>query len=153
MSEDNQPLPCSTPEARQFDFWVGEWDLTWGEDGKGKNTITSIYDGCVIQENFDGKPRMQLKGMSVSLYDPKLSKWKQTWVDSDGSYFDLLGEFEDGKMTLVCEKEMKGKPILLRMVFHNISKNELDWNWERSDDDGGNWELRWHIHYKRRESV
>ncbi|MCH7663713.1 MAG: DUF1579 family protein [Chloroflexi bacterium] len=152
MYEDNFPVPCSAPEARQFDFWLGEWDLTWGEDGRGKNIINSIYDGCVIQENFDGQPGMNLKGMSVSLYDPKLGKWKQTWVDNSGGYFDLLGEFEDGVMTLVCEKEMEGKPILLRMAFHNISENELDWNWERSDDDGENWKLRWHIHYKRKGS-
>lgn len=150
MSDDSQPVPCNAPEARQFDFWLGEWDLSWEKDGTGTNSITSMYDGCVIQEQFDGQPRMDLKGMSLSLYDPKLGRWKQTWVDNGGSYFDLLGEFEDGVMTLVCEKEREGKPILLRMVFHNISENELDWNWERSDDDGENWELSWHIHYKRK---
>ena len=56
MSDVNKPMPCSAPEARQFDFWLGEWDLTWGKDGRGKNVITSIYDGCVIQERFDGRP-------------------------------------------------------------------------------------------------
>ena len=153
MSDDSQPVPCNAPEARQFDFWLGEWDLSWEKDGTGTNSITSMYDGCVIQEQFDGQPRMDLKGMSLSLYDPKLGRWKQTWVDNGGNYFDLLGEFEDGVMTLVCEKEMEGKPILYRMVFNNIRKNDLDWNWERSDDDGENWELRWHIDYKRRHSA
>lgn len=150
MIEKTKPVPCSALEARQFDFWLGEWDLTWGEDGKGTNKITKEYDGCVIRENFDGQPGLDLQGMSISLYDPKLNKWKQTWMDNSGGYFDLLGEFENGVMTLICEKEMDGKPILLRMVFHNISEDKLDWNWERSDDNGAHWELRWQIHYQRR---
>ena len=54
------PQPaCSQPEAHQFDFWVGTWDLTWPAGGgqpagKGVNTITRTFDGCVVQENFDG---------------------------------------------------------------------------------------------------
>jgi hypothetical protein len=24
-----QPKPCSEPEQKQLEFWVGEWDLTW----------------------------------------------------------------------------------------------------------------------------
>ena len=26
--ETTAPPPCSGPEHRQFDFWVGEWDVT-----------------------------------------------------------------------------------------------------------------------------
>ena len=151
MSNDKETPPCSSPEARQFDFWIGEWKLTWGENGEGVNKITSELDGCVIQEQFGGRPSMDLKGISISLYDAKLGKWKQTWMDNNGGYFDLLGEFEDSKMTLVCEKESEGNTVLLRMVFYNISGNELDWNWEKSDDGGETWALRWHIHYQRRQ--
>ena len=52
--------------AKQFDFWLGEWDLTWGEDGRGTNRITLILDEQVIQEEFDGTPAISLKGLSVS---------------------------------------------------------------------------------------
>ena len=30
------------PEARQFDFWIGDWDATWGEDQRGTNRVRSI---------------------------------------------------------------------------------------------------------------
>ena len=53
-------------------------------------------------------------------------------------------------MTLSTEVEVEGKPVQLRMVFFNIEADVLDWNWERSEDGGQNWELRWHIHYTRR---
>jgi hypothetical protein len=36
----------------QFDFWLGEWDCTWAEDGKGSNRVERILDGKIIQENF-----------------------------------------------------------------------------------------------------
>ena len=64
-----QNLPCTREEASQFDFWVGEWDLTWADGGKGSNHITKILGGCVIHEAFDGTPSMPLKGISVSTFD------------------------------------------------------------------------------------
>ena len=147
MSEQQQP--CSTPEARQFDFWLGEWDLTWGEDGRGSNRITSRYGGCVIEENFNGAPSMEFQGMSVSTYNPKIQKWQQTWVDSQGSYIHLTGEFEDGKMVLINKPPTSDGQVLFRMVFYNITEDSFEWDWERSEDGGENWELHWQIHYQR----
>jgi hypothetical protein len=147
---EQAPLPCSTPEAHQFDFWVGEWALTWGEDANGTNTVSKVLDGCVILEKFDGAPSMQFQGWSVSTFDTTSARWKQTWVDNQGSYLDFVGGFEDGKMTLSRETTIDGKPALQRMVFHNITDDELDWNWERSFDGGETWEPRWQIHYRRK---
>jgi hypothetical protein len=128
--------PRMQAEAQQFDFWLGDWDLTWGEDGRGTNRITSILDGCVIQEEFDGTPSISLKGMSISTYNSAFGKWQQTWVDNSGGYLDFVGGFADGKMTLSREATIDGKPVRQRMVFYNIQPDELDWNWERSDDGG-----------------
>lgn len=149
MSKAAATERCDAPEARQFDFWLGEWDLCWGEDGKGKNVITKEYGGCVIQEKFDGRPTLDMLGMSVSTYDVKRGVWQQTWVDNYGNYFDLEGGFENGEMALVCEKEVEGKAARLRMVFYHIEADALDWRWERSFDDGATWEKRWEIHYRR----
>ena len=43
-----------------------------------------------------------------------------------------------------------GKPAMQKMVFYNISKNSLDWNWEGSKDKGKIWDVLWKIHYKRK---
>jgi hypothetical protein len=136
-------------EARQFDFWLGEWDLTWGEGERGTNHISLILDGMVIQEEFDG-PSISLKGLSVSTFNTRLGQWQQTWVDNSGGYLDFSGGFADGKMILSREADVEGKPIMQRMVFYNIAEDELDWNWERSGDGGETWQLVWHIHYQRR---
>ena len=137
-------------ELRQFDFWLGEWDLTWGEDGRGTNVITAVLDKRVIQEQFDGTPATPLQGLSVSTYNTQLGKWQQTWVDNQGSYLDFVGEFAAGKMILSREATLAGQPILQRMVWYNIAEQSLDWNWERSTDGGETWQIMWHIHYQRK---
>jgi len=151
-----QPKPCSEPEQKQLDFWVGEWDLTWpgnnpGETAHGTNSIRRILDGCVVEENFSGGDAMPLRGRSVSIFDVRAGKWKQTWVDNEGGYLDFAGEFRDGKMILAREATRPdGSQGLQRMVFKNISPDEFDWSWEGSKDGGKTWTVVWPIHYKRR---
>src|SRR5215212_1955962 len=70
------------PETRQFDFWIGEWDVTW-DGGGGTNSIRAILDGHVIEERFHSSD-LPLQGMSLSVYSPQLGQWEQTWVDSQG---------------------------------------------------------------------
>ena len=142
---------CDQRERRQFDFWIGEWEVSWGENQKGTNNIRSTLDGCVILENFDGTPAIALKGTSVSTYSPQAGKWQQTWVDNQGSYLDFAGGWRDGKMVLERQASIEGKSILQRMVWYNIQPDSLDWNWERSNDNGKTWELLWKISYRRKQ--
>ena len=73
------------PQEEYFDFWIGEWDLTWddgdGTIGTGKNTITRVLGEKVIQENFEGLTGKNkgFIGKSWSVYNPQLQKWRQTW--------------------------------------------------------------------------
>ena len=59
----------------EFDFWLGEWELTWGENEHGTNRIERIMDGAVVQENFEGDG---YRGMSVSVFSKEDSRWHQT---------------------------------------------------------------------------
>ena len=139
---------ASEPERREFDFWLGGWDLTWEPDGRGTNTITSILRDRVILEQFDGSPSIPLRGMSVSAFDPGSGRWKQTWVDSDGGYLDFVGGMAGDRMIL----ERTAKPgVLQRMAWFDIEPESLRWNWERSTDDGATWKVVWAITYRRRD--
>jgi hypothetical protein len=155
--------PCSSPEAAQFDFWLGEWELAsrmrtgpgeedW-QEGTASNRIEKTLDGCVILENFDGRPATELIGMSVSTWNSRLGKWQQTWVDNQGGYLDFVGRFKDGRMVLSRETVRDGKKILQRMVFDNITENSLDWAWQSSEDEGKSWKLLWHLHYTRKKDL
>jgi hypothetical protein len=150
------PNPCAAPEQRQLEFWVGEWDLTWpgqkqGETEHGTNSVRRVLETCVVQENFSGESAMHLRGMSVSIFDTRAGKWKQTWVDNEGAYLDFVGELKDGQMILVRDAvRPDGTRAIQRMVFKNITRNEFDWSWESSTDGGKTWQVQWPIHYKRK---
>ena len=130
----------------QFDFWLGEWEATWGEGEKGTNRVERILDDKIIQENFSAP---DLKGMSVSSYDSERKLWCQTWVDNNGTYLDFTGNFENGKMILVRDAIVRGEACKQRMVWYNIEADQFDWNWERSDDVGATWRTLWQIRYTR----
>jgi len=130
----------------QFDFWLGDWDVAWGDDGKGTNRVERILDGKIIQEKFSAP---DLQGMSVSSYDPERNLWCQTWVDNNGTYLDFTGTLGDGKMILSRDAIVKGQACKQRMVWYDIRGDTLEWNWERSDDDGDTWRVLWQIHYRR----
>lgn len=150
--------PCAAAEQKQLEFWVGDWDLTWpgqkqGELDHGTNTIHRLLDSCVVQENFSAGDSGHLRGMSVSIFDTRAGRWKQTWVDNEGGYLDFVGEFKDGQMVLSRDNvQPDGKKVVQRMVFKNIAANEFDWSWESSADGGKTWNVMWPIHYKRKGS-
>lgn len=144
-------LAAEPPQLSQFAFWIGDWDLTWGEDGqeRGTNRIRPILNGKVVLEEFDGAPALDFRGKSVSVYDPARG-WLQTWVDNAGAYLDFSGGMQGDRMVLSRQFEREGQTVHQRMVWYNIRPDEMDWNWERSTD-GQNWEVLWHIHYRRRK--
>jgi hypothetical protein len=147
-SQNSNNVPILAPEAHQFDFWIGEWAVTWADGGLGTNNIHTIMDGFVILENFEARPTSPFRGMSISVFS--LGKWRQTWADNNGGYLDFVGEFRDGTMELRRRAILDGKPIVQRMVWYNIARDELDWNWERSEDGGKTWTVLWQIHYQRK---
>lgn len=150
--------PCSTPEARQLDFWLGEWELTWpaeqmggarGVLGRGRNSITRLFDDCVIEENFMTDDA-SYRGHSVSVYDVSAEVWRQTWVDSAGGYLWLTGGEVDGQMILSTEPVEKEAGVAVnRMVFADVETDSLEWVWQRSDDGGSTWTDLWNISYRR----
>jgi len=154
FSQNNNSIkPCSSPEASQFDFWKGEWDLSWnGDIVRGANHITEEMGGCVVYEHFSN-PSGNYYGWSWSVFDPRSGKWKQTWVDNQGAYIDLTGGMQDGKMILQTEFHDKaGKLVMQRMVFYNITQDQFDWEWQGSKDAGQSWNTNWKIHYKRKRA-
>lgn len=146
------PLPT---ETARFDFWIGEWTCEW-EGGRGRNQVRRSHDGWVILENFDGSPGMNLRGTSVSVYDLDLAQWRQTWVDNQGSYLDLIGGWEDDpadgdgpRMALYMARTVAGKSLRMRMLFTHITADAFDWQWQASTDEGDSWQDRWSIRYTR----
>lgn len=90
---------CDAPECRQFDFWLGEWDVH-GAAGKpaASNRIEREYGGCVVHERYTTPGGYA--GESLNAYDAGRGVWHQTWVDNAGTLLLLEGGLRDGSMVL-----------------------------------------------------
>lgn len=153
--------PCESDGSHQFDFWLGEWELTWpggqqgipeGEIGYATNHIQKILGDCAIFENFSFESG-NFYGQSYSVYNHQMNTWKQTWIDNNGSYLLFEGMFNNN-MELRTQPFKRGeKEFISRMVFTNILSNSFDWNWQRSEDGGQTWQDLWNIHYVRKNSM
>ena len=145
--------PCLyTAENRQFDFWIGEWDVQAGGQKAGTNSVQRILDGCVIFENWTGA--LGLTGKSFNIYNASTHKWQQTWVDSRGSVLELNGEYKDGTIQLSGETKQKdGSRLLQRLTFFNLSPERVRQFWEQSTDGGKTWTVAFDGMYVRKKTA
>ncbi|HEX9942867.1 MAG TPA: DUF1579 family protein [Thermoanaerobaculia bacterium] len=134
------PAPCSAPEHRQFDFWIGEWEV---RDPKGElagtNRIEKILNGCALQENWTGARGD--KGTSFNIYDAPAKRWHQTWVSDNGLLLVLDGAFQDGKMVLSGERVPRqgGGLAKHRITWTPVDADHVRQHWEMSRDGGKTW--------------
>jgi hypothetical protein len=126
---------CCTIEHNQFDFWIGEWNV-YDTIGNlvGENTIASIQDHCVIEENWKSKSGT---GTSYNYYDNVDSTWNQVWIDNKGRPLVLKGRFNDGKMIL-RSKLTKGQKInefYNQITWQKMPDETVVQTWEALDPD------------------
>ncbi len=89
------PAPCAGSEYSDFDFWVGEWNVTANGQPAGHNLIESIDGGCAVSESWTSAAA-NFSGHSLNFYDRSTQRWHQVWVDSSGTVLRLEGGLEDG---------------------------------------------------------
>jgi hypothetical protein len=138
---EKAPPPCAKAEHRQFDFWVGEWEV---EDPKGnrvgENSITSVLGGCVIVENWRG--RGGSNGTSLNTYDASRGVWHQTWVDDQGGLLQLDGKGSEGHMVLEGTKARGGSGTSReRITWEKKAADKVRQLWESSTDEGKTWKV------------
>ena len=149
--------PCmGNAQARQFDFWIGEWDayVTGTNNLAGHSKIEMASGGCMILENWTsvGGP---FSGKSMNFIDPASGKWKQVWVGSGGvnvSEF-LNGEYRDNAMRFECEMtNPQGVKSLVHFYFFNEGPDQVRQFHETSGDGGKTWTTTYDFTYKRKKS-
>ncbi len=95
-AEETAPPPCSEPEARQFDFWVGEWEVHAKGKVVGHNQISRIHGGTRLhlQGRFaDGQMIMSAERAAGD----KTATDRITWTDNpDGTVRQAWDVSEDG---------------------------------------------------------
>ena len=151
MSETSaqQTSSCTATEHRQFDFWLGNWDVK-GPKGNvvGTNSITSEFGGCVLQEHWTNSQGS--RGSSFNIFSSQDHLWHQAWVDDGGTFLNLIGEFKDGKMVL-----MDDAPVITNRITWNLvdgDKDRVRQHWEQTQDGGKTWTTAFDGLYVRKAS-
>ena len=91
--------PCDDEAYHQFDFWVGDWEVTdRAGQLQGTNSITREEGGCLLVERWTSAAGNT--GQSYNFYSPVNDEWRQVWV-SAGLIIDYTGGLtETGSMKL-----------------------------------------------------
>jgi quercetin dioxygenase-like cupin family protein len=141
--------PCAAPEYREFDFWIGEWDV-FTPDGKvaGHNRIEAIEGGCGLQENWIGAGGGT--GRSINSFSPADRQWHQYWLGSGGGILNLSGTFAGDTLTLRGDtKRAGGVTIAERLQFTRNADGSVRQFWQQSRDGGKTWSVAFDGKYVR----
>lgn len=148
-------FPCrSQMETHQFDFWLGEWDVTpWAGPAVtigrvSKNIVTAELEHCIIHEHWTSN--VGGKGESINFWDPNRRAWRQVWMDAHQWSLDYEGQYENGAMrfsgwTLGAD----GKRRLEKLTFFNIASDTVRQLFEQSADSGKSWQVTFDGRYVR----
>ena len=150
-SVGQKPSACSSAPHRQFDFWLGEWEVATSQGSPaGTNRVERLLEGCALQEHWEASDGS--RGTSLSSYDAVARKWRQTFVDDTGQVLVLEGEFKDGKMVLQGEKTMGRQRTALQRISWQAVGDKVRQRWDISQDDGKTWSLLFEGVYTRKKA-
>jgi hypothetical protein len=145
-----QSGPPPPPEARQFDFWLGDWDVTQ-PDGKnaGRNHIEKIGAGWGLLENWTGAGGGGV-GKSLNTWLPDRKQWRQFWVGNGGA-LELIGGLNDrGEMVLAgTTATPAGGTQLERITWTPNADGTVRQHWQQSADGGVTWTTAFDGLYRR----
>ncbi len=148
-------ISCNSSENRQFDFWIGDWDIqqkilnidgTWLET-KAHTSVRSILNGCALEEHWEGDVKFfwsgmqnikHMKGFSIRCFNPKEKKWIIHWLDNNSLNMGtgVSGNFKNGKGEFFSESNNANGNNITRIIFSNITENSVHWDLAFSKDDG-----------------
>lgn len=132
-------VPCSEPEARQFDFWIGQWEVISNGEVAGHSRITRVHGNCTILEDYDTAPG-SYEGKSFNYYDARDASWHQVWVDNSGLRLNLRGGYADKKMILSAARIGAATATIDRISWTDNDDGTVRQQWDVSQDDGATWQ-------------
>jgi hypothetical protein len=140
---------CDTPQHRQFDFWVGKWDVyrTDTDQLVAHSLIEKLYGGCAVRENW--MPIGGTGGGSLNSWRPGEEKWRQTWTDSGNNWNEYAGGLEGGFMVLTgttTNAAESTKPV--RMTYEAKPDGSVVQTGYQSNDGGKSWSLQYQYAYR-----
>ncbi len=162
-SSANAPVQAGAPRdgSHDFDFLIGNWKAhvrrlpdrlvgsnTWIEYD-GISNHKKILDSNANFEEFEvdnPEKHLHIKAQTLRLYNPDSHQWSIYLVDVDKGVLSLppvVGEFTGNRGEFFDQEDYKGRAILVRYMWLNISPHSARMEQSFSPDGGKSWEVNW----------
>jgi hypothetical protein len=147
--------------AHDFDFLIGDWkahvrrlpdrlvgSIDWIEYD-GISNHKKLLDSNANFEEFDVRnpaKNLRIKAQTLRLYNPATHQWSIYLVDVDNGTLGLpatVGQFTDGRGEFFDQEDYKGRAILVRYMWLNLSPSAARMEQSFSPDGGKAWEVNW----------
>jgi hypothetical protein len=152
--------PALTPaaEARQFDFLIGQWELTvyprissLAAKIHGAPRLLGTWKGWRAIDGFGVEDEMRIVDGSgnpsslthaLRVYNANEKKWMITGVDAyRGKTSASTGELKAGQMVVLGQGvDEEGKPFITRTRYYDITAIAFKYQQDRSTDGGKTWD-------------
>jgi hypothetical protein len=148
-----------------FDFLVGKWHVRhhrlkarlqssheW-EDFNGSSALQLTMNGYgTLDDNVIELPAGTYRAVTLRSWDPASKEWAIWWLD--GRYPTRLdppmhGNFANGVGTFYGDDTFDGKPIRVRFLWTDITRDNCRWQQAFSTDGGKTWETNWVMQFTR----
>ena len=145
--------PCAhAPESRQFDFWVGEWNVVATEGGQsvGTSRIERILNDCVILENWSSTG-LPYQGKSYNTYNTRLKRWEQFWADNSQGMVHFYGELKGAVMDYYTDEvpQPDGTKLKRHLELIPLGPDKVRQVSHGSADGGKTWQPEYDFTYNR----
>jgi predicted nucleic acid binding AN1-type Zn finger protein len=142
-----------------FDFLFGTWKFhlkrrvnplsgsnNWVEFD-GIDVARRVWDGRanVDELELDG-PTGHIEGLTLRLYNPQSHQWSLYWANGKAGMIGgppNVGAFNNGRGEFLCQDAYKGRLVLVRYIWSEITPNSAHFEQSYSDDGGKSWEANW----------
>jgi hypothetical protein len=155
------PAPPQRDGAHDFDFLIGDWKAhvrrlperlvgsTQWIDYDGISRHKKLLDSNANFEEFevDGREKGQhIKAQTLRLYNADSHQWSIYLLDLDKGLLPMppmVGQFTGHRGEFYDQEDYKGRAILVRFVWTDVSPKSAHMEQSFSADGGKSWEVNW----------
>jgi hypothetical protein len=153
-----QPPPATGDHQHDFDFEFGRWTAKLSRRLRpltGSNEWVTYEGTSVVHPLWQGRSNVgeldvsgsagRIEGLTLRLYDPAARRWTVRFASSrDGDLTPgLVGGFTDGRGEFMDQEVLDGRPICVRFVFSEVTRDTFRFEQAFSSDEGRTWEANW----------
>jgi hypothetical protein len=147
--------------AHDFDFLIGDWKAhvrRLPERLVGSSAWV-VYDGISNHKkvlgsnaNFEEfevdspESHLHIRAQTLRLYNAESRQWRIYGIDVDKGTLDVppvIGQFSGKRGEFFNQQEWKGRTVLVRYVWLDLSPTSARMEQSFSDDGGKTWEVNW----------